>query len=111
MRVRRLLDGLPDDALGDDPRQALVAARRLQDELLPWVEARAVLVARRNDWNWARIGRLLGKTRQAIRQRYATRLPQRVTDGTMSPFDREYFKMLDDLRRRREFDGDDVIAW
>ena len=60
-----------DEALGDDPRVALIAVRRLFDEELPWIELRAVRLARAKGHPWARIGRALGRSRQAIQQRYA----------------------------------------
>jgi hypothetical protein len=68
-----------DQILGDDPRLALIALRQLLDEDVPWLERSAIRTARREGYEWARIGRLLGRTRQAIRQRYAS------VDGTHEP--------------------------
>ena len=70
MDVRRDLNRIIDDVLGDDPRAALIACARLADDELPWLEQRVVALARREGWNWARIGRLLRRTRQSVRQRF-----------------------------------------
>ena len=59
-----------DRAAGDDPREALIGVRKLLDEDLPWLERRAVQRARLELWNWARISRLLARSRQAVRQRF-----------------------------------------
>ena len=67
--VRDGLVQMIDRALGDDPRVALIAARQLEEEA-EWVTRRAVALARRDGWNWARIGRLLGMTRQGVRKRF-----------------------------------------
>ena len=57
-RVRRELVRMIDDVLGDDPKQALIAARQLKVELA-WLTERAVGVARsvgttgpRSDASW-----------------------------------------------------------
>lgn len=70
MSVRTDLDSLLDDILDDDPRRALIAFRKLTKDELPWMEQRVVALARREDWNWARIGRLLGRSRSAMQQRF-----------------------------------------
>jgi hypothetical protein len=59
-RVRNELIGMIDDALGDDPKRALIAARRLKDDV-PWLTERSVALARREGYDWGRIGRLLGE--------------------------------------------------
>ena len=56
MDVARELHQLIDDLLGDDPRRALIAYRRLTVDEMPWIEQRVVALARRNGWNFARIG-------------------------------------------------------
>jgi hypothetical protein len=64
-----------DEALGDDPRIALIAARKLLRDDVPWLELRAVRHARVYGYNWARIGRLLQRSRQALRSRYRAHAP------------------------------------
>lgn len=59
-----------DAAGGDDPREALIAVRKLINDDLPWLERWAVDVARRDMWSWARISRLLMRSRQGVRQRF-----------------------------------------
>jgi hypothetical protein len=59
-----------DAAAGDDPRGALIAVRRLINDDVPWLERRAVDVARRELWSWVRISRLLMRSRQAVRERF-----------------------------------------
>lgn len=46
MAIRTELHHLLDEVLGDDPRRSLIAVRRLHDDHLPWLEARAVAKAR-----------------------------------------------------------------
>ena len=59
-----------DAALGDDPRDALIAVRKLINDDLPWLERRAVDLARRELWSWVRISRLLMRSRQSVRERF-----------------------------------------
>ena len=72
MEVRDQLKALLDDVLDDDPRAALIAYRRLVEHELPWIEQRVVALARREEWNWAKIARLLGRTRQSVHERFRT---------------------------------------
>jgi hypothetical protein len=72
--IRRELDRLVVDALSDEPRLALAAARQLAAQQ-GWIEQRAVALARRHGMSWAVIGRLLGITRQSARERFATMRP------------------------------------
>jgi hypothetical protein len=60
-----------DEMLADDPRVAMFAIRRMLDEELPWLELRAVRLARSHGKAWSTIGRALGRSRQAVQQRYA----------------------------------------
>ncbi|RLE25744.1 MAG: hypothetical protein DRJ50_02325 [Actinobacteria bacterium] len=71
MSVAKELHGLIDDILSDEPQRALAAYRRLADDQLPWLERRAVLLARGDDISWAAIARLLRKSRQAVHQRFS----------------------------------------
>jgi hypothetical protein len=59
-----------DNAGGDDPRLALIAVRKLLLDDLPFLERRAVQMARREWWGWAPISRLLARSRQAVRQKH-----------------------------------------
>ncbi|MDJ0771117.1 MAG: hypothetical protein QNJ12_20170 [Ilumatobacter sp.] len=108
-----------EQALGGDPRLAVVAVRRLASEDLPWLEERVVRLARADGYSWARLGRLLGRSRQAVRTRFGE------IDGTRQPFPFRtmrddarimvhWYEAKADARRRTEFDGlspDDVVAW
>lgn len=73
-QVRDELDRLVADALSDEPRLALAAARQLATQQR-WIEQRAVALARRHGMSWAVIGRLLGITRQSARERFVTMRP------------------------------------
>ncbi len=121
MTVRQELHQLVDDLCGDDSKRALAAYRRISIDELPWLERRAVLAARRRGASWAAIGRLLGRSRQSVQQRF-----DRVFDvGELSrppvalPPGRAERKRLDsvrsDLARDRRVDaaGDDgsLVAW
>jgi hypothetical protein len=127
--VRDGLVQMIDRALGDDPRAALIAARQLEEEC-DWVTKRAVALARREGWNWARIGRLLGMTRQGTRKRFPLAAPfappSSITHDRVTQYSRETERMQNDLRRRRDHPGqpdgpggpggqdgpdDDPIAW
>ena len=68
-RVREDLVRMIDRALGSNPKEALIAARQLEDEVR-WLQQRAVAVARNNGYDWGRIGRLFGLTRQGARKRF-----------------------------------------
>lgn len=68
-QVRNELVRMIDRALGPDPREALIAARALQDEV-EWLTQKAVALARVNGWGWGTIGRLLRMSRQGARQRF-----------------------------------------
>ncbi|MFW2334569.1 hypothetical protein [Ilumatobacter sp.] len=108
-----------DAALGPDGRSAIIAVRELRRRDLPWMEERAVRLARAEGYSWAQLGRLLRRSRQAVRQRYGH------VDGTvqllppLSPTTEQFVVNLvgtrrDDVRRRREFDrarSGDLIAW
>lgn len=98
-----------DQALCSDPRLALVGIRRLLQEDLPWMEERAVRLARSHEYSWGRIGRLLRRSRQAARKRFID------IDGTPQPLPRKpvtsdqiTMRLVNgaraDLRRRRELE-------
>ena len=109
------------DAVGSNPRLALVAVRALADET-DWLLVRAVRLARADGYNWAQIGRLLGVSRQAAKERF-DRLEGEV--GPVTPFtpphrrgrsewqqsEQDFFETIADLRRRREFESGDAMFW
>lgn len=64
------LHRLVDDLVDDDARTALVAVRRMFADLAPELEERSVRQARSEGLNWAIIGRLLGRSRQALHRRF-----------------------------------------
>lgn len=72
--LRESLISMIDDALGADPRAALIAAKRLPGEV-DWLTRRAVARARAEGFDWGRIGRLLGMSRQGARQKFALSPP------------------------------------
>lgn len=80
MDVRRQLQRSIDEILCDDPRAALIAYRRFANDELPWLEQRVVLLARRCGWDWGRIGRLLGRRRQSVRERFVHLSPRLMPD-------------------------------
>lgn len=111
MAIRTELHHLLDEVLGDDPRRSLIAVRRLHDDHLPWLEARAVAKAREHGWNWAQIGRLLGRRRQSVRERYRVLAPTSPRGTGAGDQEREWLRMRDGFRRLREFEGDEVAGW
>ena len=104
------------DARGSSPRLALAAMRALEKEF-DWLLVRAVRLARDNGYDWGRIGRLLGVSRQAVRQRFdrlapkAGPLPPSRGITPMERHIRELAEDTQDLRRQREFEGNDPMLW
>ena len=105
-----------DRALGDDPKPALIAARQLKAEI-DWLTERAVALARREGFDWGRISRLLGITRQWARERFKAppRLPPHVVARNRYLAEqREGERMLNRLNSGAGHlpdDDDDVVAW
>ena len=105
------------DAGGNDPRLALASVKVLQDEQ-EWLLVRAVRLARAEGYDWGRVGRLLGVSRQAARQRYERLAP---LVGPTPPHTRgrtpweahaaDLAESGEDVRRRREFESGDAIFW
>lgn len=119
--VQQQLQRFLDQSLGDDPRQALIAAHQLGEER-EWLLQRAVALARREQWSWSRIGRLLGVSRQAARQKFdgvPPRLPPHQRADHRSPLEqqaRETERVLRDIRNGtwrpdQGDDGGDVVPW
>lgn len=111
MAIRRELHDLLDEVLDDDPRRALIAVRRLRDDHAAWLEARAVTKAREHGWSWARIARLLGRSRQSVRERFQGLVPTAPPGSGAPDPDRDWQRMHDGFRRLREFEDDDAIGW
>jgi hypothetical protein len=114
------LHRLIDELLSDEDRRALSAYRRVADEQLPWLERRAVLLARRRGVSWAAIGRLLGRSRQAVQQRFDRAFtPAELRQPLVFPLtpQEECMRDLDRWRagrdRRIDAGGDDgsFVAW
>ena len=119
MTAPKIIRERVNDAYGNDHRLALIAVRELADVDVPWLERRAVLIARRDGASWGEIGRLLGRSRQATRKRYGS------IDGTPPPIVPLPTGRVDryvaiwrndeaDRRQRREFDAlddGDVVPW
>ncbi len=103
-----------EGVLSEDPATALASLRILRDDYLPWLERQAVHRARQSGRDWARIGRLLGRSRQAVRKRFdglpdlgLARAPS-LPSGPYARDDAERRELLVQLRRER--DADDAAA-
>ena len=120
MHTRSRVASHIDQAFDDDPRLALTALRQLIDDDIPWIERTVIRNARSQGYDWARIGRLLGRSRQSVRKRYGE------IDGTYEPiqFDAldlaaklmaDHKRGLAERERRRRFEAwaasNDVVAW
>lgn len=116
-RVRTELVAMIDQALGDQPKEAPIAARQLQHEI-EWLIERCVALGRREGYDWGRIGRLLRVSRQWTRVRFKNAPPRmpphQVIRNRYLREQRETERMIDEYRRGRkhgEDDDDDVVAW
>ncbi len=105
------------DAGSANPRIALAAVRVLEDEV-EWLLVRAVRLARTEGYDWGRIGRLLGRRRQTVRERFGrlapgmSPLPPHLRERSdLERASAELRERLADQRRRREFESDDPVAW
>lgn len=107
IELRHLLD----DIVGSRTGPALAALRLLREVYLPWLERRLVRRARQEGMSWTGIGRLLGRSRQAIQQRHD--VGAHVSDG-LAPVlpawhdEREgaaRYELILQLRREREADA------
>lgn len=105
------------DAGGSNPRLALASVKALEDEL-DWLLVRAVRLARAEGYDWARIGRLLGVSRQGARKRFESLaplmgpLPPHTRGRT--PWERQATDLAEqaaDVRRRAEFESGDPVFW
>jgi hypothetical protein len=115
--MRQKIDRMLDQALGANPRLAMAAARKLRAEC-EWIEARAVALARREGYDWGRIGRLLGMSRQAARQRFARQVPRIAPSASIvDDFQRQrdeitrFGNRMAEERCQAQLGDRDVIAW
>ena len=115
-RVREELVRMIDRALGDQPKEALIAARQLQDDV-EWLIERCVALARREGYDWGRISRLLRISRQWARVRFKN-APPRVPPHVVAlnrylREERESQRLVNELREKAKHgdDGNDVVAW
>jgi hypothetical protein len=116
-RVRNELVDMVDRALGNDPKAALIAARQLKNEV-EWMTERSVALARREGYDWGRISRLLGITRQWARERFKAappRLPPHVVAHNQYLAEQRQterlLSQLDQPKPRQGDDGDDAVPW
>jgi hypothetical protein len=110
-----------ENALSDDPKAALGAVRRLLDDDLPWLEQRAVRMARANGYQWARIARLLKRSRQAVTQRFKSidgtqeRIQLTPSTDPQERWNRQIRQHVGDARRATELEAmeesGDVVPW
>ena len=116
--AHRELVGMIDRALGDDPKSALIAARELKQEV-EWLTERSVALARREGYNWGRISRLLGITRQWARERFKAappRLPPHVVARNhyleeQRQTERLLSRLGQSKPRHDDDDDDDAVPW
>lgn len=119
-RVSQLHE-LIDQLTGTGPeRVALAASRRLLDDELPWHQRRAVHRARSAGMSWAEIGRVLGRSKQAVAERFGapadvgSLIPPPVQLTADEEGERYVARLLADARRRRAFLEDEAeppVAW
>ena len=115
-RVRDDLVGMVDRALGSDARAALIAARDLKDEV-EWLTERAVAVARREGYDWGRVSRLLGISRQWARERFKNappRMPPHLVARNRYRSEQVATeRLIEQLRSgaARAQDDDDAVPW
>jgi hypothetical protein len=72
--MSRTLATAAQEALGRDPGRALAAIKRVRQELDELEEAQVGNALSRG-WTWARIGRALGVSRQAVHRKYSSCTP------------------------------------
>ncbi|MGA9276141.1 hypothetical protein [Ilumatobacter sp.] len=111
--VREMLQG--------GTRPALASLRLLNEVYLPWLERRLVHRARREGCSWTGIGRLLGRSRQAIQQRHAVPVPvgellPPTIPATLDEVESDArHDLVVELRRRRDADSadasGDLVPW
>jgi hypothetical protein len=106
------------DPRSADPRTALAGVRVMEEEC-DWLLVRAVRLARAAGYDWGHIGRLLGRSRQAVRKRFERLAPlvgplppELVRRGIAAREFNSLYESLADARRRARYDADDdPVAW
>ena len=112
--IRRHIDAMLDD----DPRLAQIAMRKFVEQDVPWLERATVRLARREGYSSARMARLLGRSRQTVRERF------KGIDGTWEPLDFQpvdhatkmmrYRQVVAAKQAEREFEqwaGGEAVPW
>jgi hypothetical protein len=96
--------------------EGLIAARQLKAEV-EWLTERSVALARREGYDWGRISRLLGITRQWARERFKSappRLPPHVVANNRYLAEQRkgerLMREMDRAKRRSQAD-DEPVAW
>ena len=98
----------------------IIAVRELQDRQVPWLEERAVALARRERWTWARIARLLDRSRQHAHQRFRTMVPTLPNDPlsehrqwelTVARLQADISGTGNAATRRDRFGSDEAVPW
>jgi AraC-like DNA-binding protein len=121
MNIRARLHTMIDDILGQDPRDALIALRELNTHQMPWLEERVVALARRDEWSWARIARLLGQSRQQVHRRFRLLAPSLPHDPMAEHrrWELETARLIAEVRRGRSssaivgdnHNDDEAVPW
>lgn len=116
MNLHGRLNRCIDDTLSQDPRAALIAYRQLADEYMPWLEARVVALAKREQWTYGRMSRLLGCSRQHLQRKFRVIVPELPFDPDLAyqRSEREARRWINPaggLRLRPPDDDHDPIAW
>lgn len=114
---RTQLMALVDDALGDNPKTALIAARALPGEIA-WLQHKAVAMARVAGYDWGAISRLLQITRQGARKKFTPVRPTASPYTTLMRRYRQPFRDADRFTERFRTGGairppepDDPVFW
>lgn len=106
------------DPRSADPRLALAGVKFMEEEC-DWLMVRAVRLARADGYDWGRIGRLLGRSRQAVRKRFERLAPlvgplppALMREGLAAKEFNRFYEVLADGRRRTQWaSDDDPVAW
>ena len=110
MNILSRLHIMIDDIFSEDPRTAIIAFRELNDHHMPWLEKRVVALARREHWGWARIARLLGRSRQDIHKRFRAMVPSLPHDP-LAEYHRWELETARLAKTGGMSPGDEAIPW
>ncbi|MCU1361902.1 MAG: hypothetical protein JWN99_3191 [Ilumatobacteraceae bacterium] len=114
--MRKELDRMLDDASATIP--AWPSPVHTSCATNSWIEQRAVAMARAG-YDWGKIGRLLGISRQSARSRFNGVVPtipphKRAASGDFFQEQRDQIvRTTNQMKKDREYQrmGDDVVAW